>query len=181
MQPSEADSGHWEPPSEFDQIRELNAHGGRLATLYGLILTAYTISAASEPVRQLLVSIYVVNVNSQSALVLIDAVIGVGSLVLGFASALATMHPPIPRAPQHDDYVNLRTSKAAAAAFSGLLVLVCLFALLAVWSAAVAIPTGDPRLDALSLWLALLFTVASVLGLCVVLVRHRGLVRQLAR
>jgi hypothetical protein len=49
LEPPPAAQDDWKPPSEFDKIRELNSQGGRLATVYGLLLTAYTFSAGSEP------------------------------------------------------------------------------------------------------------------------------------
>jgi hypothetical protein len=118
-------------------------------------------------------------VNPKTLLVLIDVVVGIGALVLGFASAVATMNPPVPHTAEHNEYVKVRMSKAAAAAFSGWLVLICLFALFAVWSALGSIPTGDFLVDSLTLVSAVLFTVLSVVGLAGVLVRHRGLARQL--
>jgi hypothetical protein len=83
------------------------------------------------------------------------------------------------RAPQRA-YLELRTTKLLSAGLSGSLVLVCLVALLALWSAAAAVPTGEPGLDRLLLLTAVLLTGLSVASAAHVLVRHRGVARRLS-
>jgi hypothetical protein len=176
--PGAAQEG-WQPPSEFDQIRELNSQGGRLATLYGFLLTAYIFTAGSEPIRPMLVSVYLARLDVGAFLFAADAIVGLGALALGLVSALATMQPSVPVEPRQEAYAELRTDKLAASRLGGSLVLVCLLALLAVWSAAATLPTGNPQLDGPMRLVALGLTGLSVASAVRVLVRHRRLVRWL--
>ena len=51
---AQVDVKKWEPPSEFDQLKEVNAGAGRLATLAGLLLAATTFTASNPIFQQLL-------------------------------------------------------------------------------------------------------------------------------
>jgi hypothetical protein len=169
----------WRPPSEFDQIRELNSQGGRLATLYGFLLTAYTFTATSQPIHPLLAAVYAVTPDVPASLFAIDALVGLGALALGLISALATMQPSVPAEARQDAFAELRTVKLAASHLGGDLVLVCLLALLAVWSAAGAVPTGSPQADRLTLFVAAALTGLSVASAAGLLVRRRRALRRL--
>jgi hypothetical protein len=45
----------WKPPPEFDVIKELNGHAGRLATLLGLVVAASALSLSNDPIKDTLV------------------------------------------------------------------------------------------------------------------------------
>jgi hypothetical protein len=110
---------------------------------------------------------------------MVDAAIGIGALLLGFASALATMQPPVPVEHTRAAYLELRATKITSAGLSASLVVVCLLALTALWGVVAGTPTGDPRTDRLFLLAAGLITALSGATAAGVLVRYREFARRL--
>jgi hypothetical protein len=49
-----SETPEWKPPPEFELIKELNGHAGRLATLLGLVVAALALSMSNGPIKDAL-------------------------------------------------------------------------------------------------------------------------------
>jgi hypothetical protein len=90
--PLEPAASEWNPPPEFDLIKELNGHAARLATLLGLVVAAVAFSLGNGPLKDSLTSFDL----SAHAFVY-GALVVVGLCVFfGGASVLNVLTPAIP-------------------------------------------------------------------------------------
>jgi hypothetical protein len=86
--PEASGSSRWEPPSYFDVVKEMNAHVGRLATLFGLLVAGTTFTLANGPIHETL--------NAPSPAITFQLFLLAFDLVFGGVSVLAAMDPAVP-------------------------------------------------------------------------------------
>jgi hypothetical protein len=111
----------WTAPSEFDQIKEMNTHAGRFATLYGLLITATSLTLISEPVRTIISPV----INGAGAMtptrVALEGVLvlGASALAVGVLCILVALDPAIPEDDAQIAYRLLLARKVEACAGGG--------------------------------------------------------------
>lgn len=87
--PPHTDKSDWKPPPEFDLIKELNGHAGRLGTLLGLVVAASALSLSNGPIKDALT-----NFDLSAHAFLYGALIVVGTCIFIAFSAVANALDP---------------------------------------------------------------------------------------
>jgi hypothetical protein len=88
----------WQPPNEFDLVKELNAHAGRLGTIIGLMFTAAVLIVTNSPMRETLRLGQPENSTGTTWTLLVLGILGAVavSIMNGMLEVMLIQQPPFP-------------------------------------------------------------------------------------
>src|SRR2546423_2730500 len=146
-------------PSDFDVVKELNAHTGRLATALGIAFASGSLSLGNGPIHDALATTRTEYWPVYVALIFYALDLAASGFFL-----LNAMEPPLPQNASWKDCINTKQSSGAVAAY---LLLAAFLAIGLAWVLAYVGPLSDWKYLSLALFIPELFVIGYGLGILI--------------